>query len=174
MALKSPFDRIRYLYHFTDRRNLALIRQSGGLFSTARLRKNRIEAFHPGGNEISREADQRFGMDRFVHLCFNTNHPLEYLARTDGRIQRTAWLYVSPAVLELEGVLFCPGVSNRAGMQSVPVFDAAEMIDFEVLYKRTDWSDPAVYARRQAAERCEILVPNQVPFRLFSEYFPNG
>jgi hypothetical protein len=48
------------------------------------------------------------------------------------------------------------------------------MIDFEVLYTRTDWSDPAIYARRQAAERCEILVPDTVPFKYFSEYFPNG
>lgn len=59
-------------------------------------------------------------------------------------------------------------------MQQVPILDAAGMIDFEVLYTRTDWSDPAVYARRQAAERCEILVPESIPFRFFSEYFPNG
>ena len=174
MPAPPPFDRIRYLYHFTDRRNLASIKETGGLYSTARLREMRIDAFHPGGNEISLEADHRFGMDRFVHLCFNTNHPLEYLARQDGRIQRTAWLYVNPSVLTLPGVMFTPGVSNRAGIGPVPILDAIEMIDFEVLYARTDWSDAAIYSRRQAAERCEILVPNTIPFNFFSEYFPNG
>jgi hypothetical protein len=174
MAVPPPFDRIRYFYHFTDRRNLSSIRERGGLHSTAKLREIGIDTFHPGGNELSLDADRRFGMDRFVHLCFNTNHPLEYLARQDGRIQRTAWLYVNPAVLALKGVLFTPGVANRADMVAVPIFEAADMIDFEVLYTRTDWSDPAIYARRQAAERCEILVPDTVPFKYFSEYFPNG
>lgn len=174
MPAPPPFDRIRYLYHFTDRRNLASIRDTGGLHSTAKLKKLGIDTFHPGGNELSLESDRRFGMDRYVHLCFNTNHPLEYLARQDGRIQRTAWLYVDPAVLTRKGVLFTPGVANRAGMEPVPILDAAKMIDFEVLYTRTDWSDPAVYARRQAAERCEILVPDGIPFKFFSEYFPNG
>lgn len=174
MLTPNPFDQIRYLYHFTDRRNLSSIKETGGLYSTAKLHEMGIETFHPGGNEISLESDRKFGMDQFVHLCFNTNHPLEYLARQDGRIQRTAWLYVDPAVLNREGVLFTPGVSNRTGMERVAISDAADMIDFEVLYKRTDWSDPAIYARRQAAERCEILVPNTVPFKFFSEYFPNG
>lgn len=174
MALGSPFDRIRFLYHFTDQRNLASIRDMGGLYSTAKLRRKGITAFHPGGNEISLDADHRFGMDKYVHLSFNTNHPLEYLARTDGRIQRTAWLYVKADILEVDGVLFCPGVSNRSGMEPIPISDAASLIDFEVLYTRTDWNDPAIYARRQAAERCEILVPNKIPFQFFSEYFPHG
>jgi hypothetical protein len=174
MLAQPPFDRIRYLYHFTDRRNLASIRDTGGLYSTAKLHEKGIKTFHPGGNDISLESDRRFGMDQFVHLCFNTNHPLEFLARQDGRIQRTAWLYVDPSVLCRKGVLFTPGVANRAGMEQVPISDATDMIDFEVLYTRTDWSDPAVFARRQAAERCEILVPNTIPFKFFSEYFPNG
>lgn len=174
MPLEAPFDRIRHLYHFTDWRNLASVREHAALYSTAQLHRKGITAFHPGGNDISLDADHRFGMDQYVHLCFNTNHPLEYLARRDGRIERTAWLYVKPEVLEMDGVLFCPGVSNRTDMEAVPIREAAELIDFEVLYTRTDWSDPAVYARRQAAERCEILVPKKIPFRFFSEYFPHG
>ena len=174
MPLSPAFGRIRYLYHFTDQRNLASIRDNGGLHSTANLRKMGFDTFHPGGNDVSLEADRRFGMDRFVHLCFNTNHPLEYLARQDGRIQRTAWLYVDPSILNEKGVLFCPGVSNRTDIEPVPISEAADLIDFEVLYTRTDWNDPAVYARRQAAEKCEILVPDAVPFKFFSEYFPHG
>ncbi|MGA7525439.1 MAG: DarT ssDNA thymidine ADP-ribosyltransferase family protein [Acidobacteriaceae bacterium] len=174
MAVPPPFDRIRHLYHFTDSRNLKSIKKNGGLHSTARLREMGMNTFQPGGNEVSLDADRRFGMDRFVHPSFNTNHPLEYLARRDGRIQRTAWLYVKPDVLTRDGVLFTPGVANRAGMEAIPIFRAADMIDFEVLYTRTDWSDPAMYARRQAAEKCEVLIPDMIPFEFFSEYFPNG
>ena len=174
MPLAPPFNRIRFLYHFTDQRNLASIQQSRALYSTAKLHEKGMTAFHPGGNDVSLEADRRFGMDRFVHLCFNTNHPLEYLARTDGRIQRTTWLYIKPEVLELEGALFCPGVANRADMEPVPLSKAADLIDLDILYKWNDWNDSEVYARRQAAERCEILIPNKIPFRFFGEHFPNG
>jgi hypothetical protein len=37
------------------------------------------------------------------------------------------------------------------------------MIDFEVLFTRTDWKDPEVKARRMAAIKSEILIPTIVP-----------
>jgi tRNA U38,U39,U40 pseudouridine synthase TruA len=43
---------------------------------------------------------------------------------------------------------------------------AREMIDFEVLYSRTDWKDHHVQQRLQAAEKYEILVPRAIPLDL--------
>ena len=40
---------------------------------------------------------------------------------------------------------------------------AATLIDFTVLYTRTDWSDPAIQERLKAAEKCEVLVPELIP-----------
>ena len=47
------------------------------------------------------------------------------------------------------------------------------MIDFEVLYSRTNWSDYQVQQRLQAAEKYEILVPRVIPLELIRN-LPNG
>jgi len=176
IALPEPLACIKWLFHFTDTRNLPPIRELGGLWSTAKLREMGVENVHPGGNQISLDADQRFGMDQYVHLCMHSNHPMEYLARQDGRIQKTMWLIVDDAasVLQLPGVLYCPGVANTAGIATYTIQDAADHIDFEAHYKRLDWRIPEYQARRLAAEKCEILVPDHLPLQYFEKYLPNG
>lgn len=43
--------RVPMLYHFTDRRNLASIRERGGLYPLATLRRNGWAVPAPGGNQ---------------------------------------------------------------------------------------------------------------------------
>ena len=109
---------------------------------------------------------RRRALDKYVHLCFKNNHPMEYAARQDGRIEDSIFLWIHPKVLEFDGVLFTPGVSNKSGLRIHPIDEARELIDFEVLYTRTDWSDPEIQKRLQRAEKCEILVPNEIPLEL--------
>ncbi|MGA2601705.1 MAG: hypothetical protein ABSH09_32470 [Bryobacteraceae bacterium] len=47
----DPLRRIPFLYHFTDRRNLELIRQRGGLFPLAELEDAGLEIPAPGSDE---------------------------------------------------------------------------------------------------------------------------
>jgi hypothetical protein len=159
----SVLDQIPFLYHFTDSRNIHSIQKGRGLFCTAELRNRGID-FYPAGNEISLDADERFGMDKYVHLCFDLNHPLEYLARCDGRIRRTTWLYIAPLVLEVEGVLYCPEVANKACTTLIPIDDAVDMIDYEALYSK-GWRDPDLFERFREAQKCEILVPGHIPLK---------
>lgn len=144
MTGTDPLLRITHLYHFTDRRNLPLIQQHGGLFPASDLARQGIKIPAPGGNQWSRDADEMSGMDRYVHLCFRATHPMEYAARLDGRIGDTIFLQIHPTVLQFEGVLFTPNVSNKSGVAPCAIADARDKIDFEVLYTRTDWSDPAI------------------------------
>jgi hypothetical protein len=169
----DPLKRITLLYHFTDRRNLPLIREHGGLYPLARLRKKKIEVPAPGGNEWSRDADGMKGMDAYVHLCFRATHPMEYVARADGRIGDTIFLQIHPDVLLWDGVKFTADVSNKAGVEIHTMEEARKIIDFEVLYTRTDWSDEAVQKRLQRAEKYEILVPKKIPLDLIRN-LPNG
>jgi len=162
------------LYHFTCKRNLVSIKASGGLYATAKLREMGIKNFYPAGNDLSLDLDKQLGMDTYVHLCFRTNHPLEYRASQDGRILRTTWLTIDPSIIDLEGVMYCAGVANRVQNEYIPIHDALEMIDSEVLYGKTDWHDPEILDRLKAAEKCEILVPDVVPFKYFERHFPNG
>lgn len=159
-------EKIPLLYHFTDRRNLDLIREMGGLYPIAELVRRKVVVPAPGGNDWSRDADALKGMGRYVHLCFRNSHPMEYVARKDGRIKDSIFLRIHPSVLQFEGVRFTNDVSNKSGVESVPISEATVHIDFEVLYTRTDWSDPAIQERLRRAEKFEVLVPSFVPIAL--------
>lgn len=170
---KEQLKRINGLFHFTDRRNLPAIREQGGLFALAELKRRGISIPAPGGNDWSHEEDVRRGLDEYVHLCFRWTHPMEYVARSEGRISDSVYLNVHPEVLQWDGVLFTPDVSNKSGVKSFSIEEASDMIDYEVLYTRTDWRDPAIQQRLAQAERCEILVPRFIPLELIRN-FPNG
>lgn len=173
MAGIDQLKRITLLYHFTDRRNLPSIREHGGLYPIATLKKKNIKVVAPGGNEWSRDADGIKGMDAYVHLCFRNNHPMEYLARQEGRIGDTIFLQIHPDVLTWDGVLFTGDVANKAGVETHTIEKARQIIDFEVLYTRTNWSDPKIQDRLQQAEKYEILVPKKIPLEMIRN-LPNG
>jgi hypothetical protein len=98
---------------------------------------------------------------------------MEHVARQQGRIGDTIFLQIHASVIHWDGVLFVPGLANTNGIQMHPMDRARKMIDFEVLYTRTNWSDPLVQQRLQAAEKYEILVPRAIPLDLIRNV-PNG
>ncbi len=155
------------VYHFTDERNIPLIRQTDGLLSLAELRRRGIEPPAPGGNDWSHEADARVGVDEYVHLCLFNEHPMEFRAREDGRIRNTRFLQIQPAVLHCEGIRFTQDVSNKAGVRLLTLEEAVQALDFSVIYDRTDWRDPQVQERRKLAKKYELLVPSHIPLTLF-------
>lgn len=165
MELEGPWKRVTWLFHFTERENLASIEKHDGLWSLARLNAAGISIPKPGGNDWSREADTLKAMDEYVHLCFTTSHPMEYCARQEGHLSDVVYLRIDPAILTHDGVCFSPGVSNKSGVPIVPIEEAVGLIDFDVLYTHMDWKDPEVQARRQTVEKYEILVPDHVPLR---------
>jgi hypothetical protein len=150
------------LYHFTDRRNLPVIREMGGLYPLSQLNQENVKVPAPGGNEWSRDADALKGMSNYVHLCFRSTHPMEFVARQEGRIADTIFLQIHPSVMQFDGVRFTNDVSNKAGVESVAIADAEALIDFEILYTRTDWGNPAIQARLSQAEKYEVLVPHVI------------
>ena len=127
----------------------------------------------PGGNQWSHDADALKGMDRYIHLCLKPNHPMEFRAREEGRIKESIFLQVHPEVLEWEGVKFTPDVSNKAGVAIHSIEEAKQLIDFEVLFTRTDWRNLVIQHRLQRAEKSEILVPDHIPIS-FIRNIPNG
>ena len=158
--------RIDGVWHFTDEANFESIKANGGLLSLAELQRRKVEIPVAGGNEWSHEADVRAGVEDFVHLALIPNHPMLFRAKQDGRIATPYWLKIDQSLLALDGVRFTNDVSNKSGVQLLTPAEAEHQIDWEVLFTRTDWSDPDVRARRQAAEKSEILIPRSVPLSL--------
>lgn len=151
------------VWHFTDKANFTSIQQHGGLLPYAELQRRGVDIQAPGGNEWSHDADSRVGVDEYVHLAFIPNHPMLYRAKEDGRITRPSWLKIDVSILFQDGVRFTREVANRAGARLLTIEEARHEIDWEVLFTRTDWSDPEIKARRQAAEKSQILIPGMVP-----------
>jgi hypothetical protein len=173
MAGTDSLRRITLLYHFTDRRNLPLIREHGGLYPVDKLIEKGIKVPAPGGNDWSQKADAIKGVDRYVHLCFRNTHPMEYVARQEGRISDTIFLQIHADVLLWDGARFTEDVSNKSGVKLHTMEEAREIIDFEVLYTRTDWRKAEIQERLQQAEKYEILIPKKIPLELIGN-LPNG
>lgn len=176
MAGLDDLAQIRGLFHFTDRRNLVLIREHGGILSSRRLRERGVE-FQSGGNQWSIDQDLRTGMDQYVHLCWDYGHPMAYqMTRREGS-PRVEYLKIDRAILELEGVMFSPDVANSANARPLcTIKEACEngMIDYDAINRKIGSLYVLEnYRRRVAAELSEILVPDIVELKFVLE-FPNG
>lgn len=156
-----------HFYHFTDTRNLPLIRESG-LISMRGQREQQRVAIAPGGNDWSQEADRRSGMDCYVHLCFFNDHPMEWIARQQGRIEKSTFLKIAPEVLRTQGAMIVDTVSNRADAIPKSAEYMITKLDLKVIYTRTDWKDPAIQERLKIAKKYEILIPNKISVSLIS------
>jgi hypothetical protein len=173
----DPFEIIKRLYHFTDRRNLDSIREHGALMSLEMLEAAKVKVEAPGGDAASQATDKSKGMDRFVHLCLHQNHPMAYVAKRSGRLGDLIYLEIERSVLYEDGVRFVPGMANTTGIEDYALTDAASqgmLVDVETLNSRIPWNIfPEARERRVRAEKFEILVPGFIPLdRILN--MPNG
>ena len=157
---------ITCFYHFTDTRNLASIRAHGGLLPWAHI-KGQVPA--PGGNDWSHDADALKGQDQFVHLCFLPEHPMEFVAKRDGRILESRFLRIDSSIIHTPGIQFCPDVGNKAGVPMLGLADAVSQMDFDIIAPAHNrWLDPPLFERKKAACKYELLVPCKIPLALIS------
>ena len=154
-----------HLYHFTGRENIPSIRKNG-LVSKERMRAEGWWPKAAGGNKLSHQLDTRYGINPYVSLCFTQNHPMLFRVHEEGRLLDSLYLKICPEILRIADTLFSFGVANAATAQHLPVAEAVRQfdeLDIEVLYSRTNWSDPEVNKRLRDAEKFEILIPDNVP-----------
>jgi hypothetical protein len=157
--------RITAFYHFTDKSNIASIRETGGLYSISELEANNISPPRPGGNEWSHRADKKKELHKYVHLSFMDWHPMASIAKEDGRIPHPITLHISPEVILFEGVLFSADVSNKSGVEVFDIEGCEKYIDFDTLYSEKDWRNEAGKEARVKASKAEVLIPNHVPIK---------
>jgi hypothetical protein len=155
--------RPKCFYHFTDTRNIDSILANDGLLSLSEMRVQRVTPPVPSSSASSRVTDSRKGMDRYVHLCFVNENPMEFRAKEDGRIIESVFLQINPAILDVDGILLTAAFANKTGIAPVGLDEALTdpTFDFDILYdrngKRKDWE------RYDKAWRYEILVPCRIP-----------
>lgn len=169
MPVQAFIDRVRRsrqqqaFYHFTDTRNLPSIRLHG-LLSHAELIRRGLNHV-PGGNALSHELDQMHGTDDHVHLCFRANHGMRGQILAEGRIAQACWVRIDPAIILLPEVSVTLDNAAMNGVEPQPLIHALPLLDQQILYDYSDWNDPVMRQRLTASERCELLIPNNVPTR---------
>lgn len=77
-------NRIKYLYHFTDVRNIPSIKRHGGLFSWYYCHSQGITIACQGGDYDSMELDKKYGLEDYVRLSFCDDHPMAYRLKQSG------------------------------------------------------------------------------------------
>lgn len=101
---------------------------------------------------------------------------MEWYIRQRNPGMQMIYLSIDRSILYEPGVRFSPGVANAVGMTTYTVQEAmdGDMIDYDAFYGNIgSLRDPEPQARRQKAERSEILVPDYVDIR-FIMNLPNG
>lgn len=95
---------IECFYHFTDVKNIPLIKDLGGLCSWDFLYKNNVKIPFQGGDEESMKNDRKFGLEDYVRLSFCKKHPMEY--RLQQRGAKLVMLRISVEVAKFANTLF--------------------------------------------------------------------
>ena len=150
----------RRLFHFTDSRNIDSIKDNG-LVPTRQLIQEGVKIF-PGGDTDSLGIDQHHGYDDFVRLSFCRQHPMSHVARQRGTIEQVRILSIAPKVLLREGVKIADRVATANDATIGEPNGMIPNMDLEATYKYLDWKIPENSARRTAAEKWEIMVPNVI------------
>ena len=98
-----------------------------------------------------------------------------HIRQRDANI-RLYYLRIDRSILYEPNVRFSPGVANAVGMPTYSVEEAVKgkMIDYDALYANIgSLREAGPQARRQKAEKSEILVPKRVAIK-FIKNLPNG
>lgn len=157
---------INCLYHFTDKRNIQSIKQSGGLLSQEEIDGKNIYPIY-SSSEDSRANDNRQGLSDYVRLSFVKGHPMMYTAMTCGRITSPRIIEINPLVLLLPGVLY----SDRNALKNGAIIgsDAKALSNIQFnLFSQNYLS--LIDSDSRSHYQAEILVPKRVGCEFFLNF----
>lgn len=150
---------IRYLYHFTDIRNIKSIIAHGGLFSWYSAPQRGIEIINPGGDSLSRSLDKKSNLEDYVRLSFTQWHPMMYKKEQEGA--NIVVLKIHPSVAILHNTLFS-NMNATSNMCSVGAdLKALKRINLEATRKAYVKSTDKDFAELQA----EVLIKTHLPLK---------
>jgi len=151
---------IKHLYHFTDEANLNSIIENEGLFSWSSCNSQNIKIPKPGGSNLSRQLDERAGLENFVRLSFTPDHPMMYAAISDGRIQNPVVLEIDYEVVFLKESKFSDKNAARTQVNVGQTFEDFAKIRFDILtsndYLNSSETDRPYF-------QAEVLVKEKIP-----------
>lgn len=152
---------IKYLFHFTDKANIDSIKQAQGLYSWAFCDSHKIAILRPGGDELSRNLDRRKGAENYVRLSFCKNHPMEYVAKKEGRINNVVKLLCDTELIYHVGTKYCNMNATKNEAIISDNFEYFKNINFGVC-KKTYFDLTQI---EKSQYQSEVLVYEHVPMK---------
>ena len=154
---------IQKLYHFTERDNLEVIINNGGLYSWKDCEDRGITIPKPGGGgpgSLSWSLDARSGLQNYVRVSFTQQHPMMYIAMNEGRISNPVILEIDPEVLYEESTKYSDRNATRNGALIGNDVDAFKRIHFQTIKAKNHFD---LDTEEKPFYKAEILVKNFIP-----------
>ncbi len=153
---------IKHFYHFTDNSNIPAIKLHKGLYSWADAQRIGIEIPRPGGGDLSRSLDQRYGLQNYVRVSFTKSHPMLYIAKNDGRIIEPVLLEISLDVAYLNETRFSNMNATKTGHSQGKNIEDLKNIRFD-LVKQPNHFD--IQDDEKHFYQAEILVKQKIELK---------
>ncbi|MEQ8238224.1 MAG: DarT ssDNA thymidine ADP-ribosyltransferase family protein [Cyclobacteriaceae bacterium] len=150
-------NRIKWLYHFTDYSNLQSILKHNGLYSWAYSFENDIEIKVQGGEQWSKEKDEKAKLHDYVRLSFVEEHPMMYVRRS--QIKNPVVLKISSDVCFFYETLFADKNTVSSDVAICDKSDNFKNIKFELFGKNYQNLNPEEKKQYQS----EVLVKSFIP-----------
>ncbi|BAX80826.1 DarT ssDNA thymidine ADP-ribosyltransferase family protein [Labilibaculum antarcticum] len=151
------------LYHFTDSRNIPMIKAHGGLYSWKACEELKINIPNPGGGSLSRKLDRKYGLEDYVRFSFHKENPMLFIAHQDGRIIKEEWLNVDLEVATLRETKYSDMNATKTGHQ---VGDNLKFLEnnirFNLLKKRKLYE---IEESQKPYYQAEVMVKRHVPLK---------
>lgn len=154
---------IEYLYHFTDRKNLASIIKNKGLFSWKYCEENKILIPVPGGDNLSRKLDLKFNLEDYVRLSFCEDHPMVYRLKSSGC--DLVLLKIKVDASWSKDTLFSDMNAAASSHHHGPNYEDLLRVDMRAVKRKRIYRDDPDFSKHQA----EVMVKTFVPI----EYIVN-
>ena len=150
---------IRYLYHFTDRRNIPSIKSHGGLFSWNYCKQNNITIPCQGGDYKSQELDEKYGLEDYVRLSFCNDHPMAFRLKQLG--SDIVILQIKADVALLKNTLFSDiNAADKFHTHGGKLEDL-ERVNFNATKKNYVCKDDIDFKPHQAEVMVKTFVPKK-------------
>ena len=149
------------LYHFSNRQNLASIRMYG-ICSISEMARIGISP-HYSSSDASRVIDNNKQLSDYVHLGYERQPPMLYIALIEGRLYDYVIFEISPEVIFHKGTKFSDinAVANDANISSDINFFLN--LPFSSFHNKKYSNLPEQSKRKYQAE---VLVKNKIPTKL--------
>ncbi len=151
-------------YHFTALDNVKSIWEMGGLYSWYTLKQKGIIIPVPGGTELSRTLDTRFGLQDYVRLSFCEDHPMAYRLIKQGK--DVVLFEISIEVASLNNTLFSNMNATDSNHQHGGKLADLEKVDFLATHKSYVSRESPYFKTHQA----EVLVKSFIPAKYICNF----